>query len=74
MDLEDDVLRAEMAIYASAQPCHVPRDALLRLLVLAGFGPHTMIHEEVAAAGDSVLVERKGLLEFIQMARDGEKS
>ncbi len=71
MDLDDDVLLAKMAIIASAEPCQVPREGLLRLITLAGFGPETVVYQDVAAEGESVLALRAGLLEFIRMAREG---
>jgi hypothetical protein len=69
MDLADDVLLAEMAIYASTNSCQVPRDDLLRLVWLAGWGPETTLYQGIAAEGDSVLVLREGLLEFIRLAK-----
>ena len=57
-----------MAVLASCDPCQLPQPDLLRLLVLAGFGPETLVYKNVQAQSGPVLVLRDGALEMIRRA------
>ncbi len=66
----DDVFLASLTILCNAEPCMLPRADLLRLLVLAGWGPETPAYAEMARMDDPVLLTREGVLETIRWARE----
>jgi hypothetical protein len=63
-------LLARLTILASTNPCTIPRDELLALVLAAGFSPSDLVYTEIMAADDPVLVDPEGVREMIRMARE----
>ena len=59
-----------LAVLASAEPCVVPRDDLLRLLTVAGLFDTQVYHAVAGSPEDPVVVDQMGLLKAIEWARE----
>jgi len=67
--MADDFL-ARLAVLASAEPCVVPRDDLLRLLTVAGLFDTHVYHAVAGSPEDPVVVDQMGLSKAIEWARE----
>ncbi len=67
--IADDFL-PHLAVLASAEPCVVPRDDLLRLLTVAGLFDTHVYHVVAGSPENPVVVDQMGLLKALEWARD----
>ncbi len=67
--MADDFL-PRLAVLASAEPCVVPRDDLLRLLTVAGLFDTQVYHAVAGSPEDPVVVDQMGLLKAMEGAQE----